>query len=211
MPLRYNVVSAFPIRRSGTREGAVMSFNNLGFIFKHFGSLVYSKPILDDLCVFLRGFTDKESVLDIGAGTGVMSEFAYKCNDALKYTALDPAEGMLKYAPPYLDVHVGVAEAMPFEESSFDAVFMGESLHHFNDPDAAFKEVVRVLKNGGRLFIYDFDKGTFLGKSICQMEKLFGEPANFYEPGVLKEVLEGHGFTVQINRHKWRYTVSATL
>jgi demethylmenaquinone methyltransferase/2-methoxy-6-polyprenyl-1,4-benzoquinol methylase len=159
----------------------------------------------------LQGFSDKESVLDIGAGTGVMSEFAYICNDRLKFVAVDPAEGMLKYAPPYLETHIGEAEALPFDDSSFDAVFMGESLHHFSDPDAAFVEVVRVLKNGGRLFIYDFDKSTFLGKSVFLMEKLFGEPANFYEPNALKEELESHGFSVTVMKHGWRYTVSASL
>lgn len=188
-----------------------MPFNNLGFIFKHFGSLVYSKPILEDLCLFLEDFADKESILDIGAGTGVMSEFAYRCNEKLKYVAVDPAEGMLKYAPAYLETHVGEAEALPFEDESFDAVFMGESLHHFHDIDTALTEVVRVLKNGGRLFVYDFDKGTFLGKSVYLMEKLFGEPANFYEPDVLKEVLEGCGFSVTVMKHGWRYTVSATI
>jgi demethylmenaquinone methyltransferase/2-methoxy-6-polyprenyl-1,4-benzoquinol methylase len=189
----------------------MMPFNNLGFVFKHFGSIIYSKPILKDLCIFLHGFTDKESVLDIGAGTGMMSEFAYRCNGNLRYVAVDPAAGMLKYAPPYLESYIGEAEELPFEDSSFDAVFMGESLHHFNDTDAAFKEVVRVLKDGGRLFIYDFDKGTFLGKSVFLMEKLFGEPANFYEPSVLKEELESYSFDVTVIKHGWRYTVSATL
>ena len=189
----------------------MMPFNHLGFVFKHFGSIIYSKPILDDLCLFLHGFSDKESVLDIGAGTGVMSEFAYKCNEKLKFTAVDPAEGMLKYAPEYLETHVGTAEALPFEDDSFDAVFMGESLHHFHDIDAALAEVVRVLKNGGRLFIYDFDRGTFLGKCVCSMEKVFGEPANFYEPNTLKEELESHGFSVTVMKHGWRYTVSASL
>lgn len=189
----------------------MMPFNNLGFVFKHFGSIIYSKPILDDLCLFLHGFSDKESVLDIGAGTGVMSEFAYRCNSALRFTAVDPAEGMLKYAPEYLETHVGTAEALPFEDSSFDAVFMGESLHHFHDIDAALTEVVRVLKDGGKLFIYDFNRGAFLGKCVCFMERVFGEPANFYEPSVLKEELESYGFSVTVMKHGWRYTVSATL
>lgn len=189
----------------------MMPFNNLGFVFKHFGSLIYSKPILEDLYTFLQGFTDKESVLDIGAGTGMMSEFAYRCNKRLKYVAIDPAEGMLKYAPPYLETHIGEAEALPFEDDSFDAVFMGESLHHFNDIDAALVEVVRVLKRDGRLFIYDFDRGTFLGNSVCFIERAFGEPANFYEPAALKEVLESYGFSVSIMKHGWRYTVSARL
>ena len=189
----------------------MIHFNNLGFVFKHFGSIIYSKPILEDLCIFLQDISKEESVLDIGAGTGVMSEFAYKCNDRLKFVAVDPAEGMLKYAPPYLEVHVGVAEALPFEDSSFDAVFMGESLHHFSNPRIAFEEVVRVLKKGGKLFIYDFNLSTFLGKSIYLAEKVLGEPANFYEPYALKKILEEYGFYVKITHHKWRYTVSASL
>lgn len=189
----------------------MIPFNSLGFVFKHFGSLIYPKEVLNELCLFLKPLCNKESVLDIGAGTGVMSEFAYKCNDSLKYIAVDPAEGMLKYASIFIEVHVGAAEALPFEDNSFDAILMGESLHHFKDPKIAFKEVVRVLKKDGKLFIYDFDVSTFRGKSIFMMEKLLGEPANFYKPIILKEMLEEQGFKVEISYHKWRYTVSACL
>ena len=189
----------------------MIPFNHLGFVFKNFGSLIYPKVVLEELCRFLKPLSSQASVLDVGAGTGVMSEFAYKCRDELKYVAVDPADGMLKFAPSFLETHVAAAEELPFEDSSFDAIIMGESLHHLSNPELAFKEVVRVLKTDGKLFIYDFDVSTFLGKSICLIEKSLGEPAHFYEPNALKKVLEEYGFCVEISQHKWRYSVSAYL
>ena len=189
----------------------MITFNHLGFIFKNFGSLIYPNKVLEELCLFLKPFRNGESVLDIGAGTGMMSEFAYKCNSKLKYVAIDPADGMLQYAPEYLDTHIGVAELLPFEDNSFDAILMGESLHHFNNPELALEEVKRVLKKNGKLFIYDFDKSTFRGRAIYKMEKLLGEPAHFYEPCELKKMLERYGFSVNISHYKWRYTASASL
>ena len=189
----------------------MIPFNHLGFVFKNFGSLIYPKAVTEELCKFLKPLPSEASVLDVGAGTGVMSEFAYKCRAELKFIAIDPAQGMLEFAPEFLDTHVGTAEALPFEDSSFDAMLMGESLHHLSSPELAFDEVRRVLKRDGKLFIYDFNVSTFLGKSICYVEKALGEPGNFYEPNELKKVLEGYGFAVEVSNHKWRYSLSASL
>ena len=189
----------------------MIPFNHLGFIFKIFGSLIYPKVVLEELCKFLKPLSPQASVLDIGAGTGVMSEFAYQCKDKLRYVAVDPADGMLRFASEFLETHIATAEELPFEDSSFDAIIMGESLHHLRNPDLAFEEAVRVLKKNGKLFIYDFDVSSFLGKSICLIEKSLGEPAHFYEPNALKKLLEGYGFNVEISQHKWRYSVSAYL
>ena len=189
----------------------MIPFNYLGFIFKNFGALIYPKEVLEELCIFLKPLSHQASVLDIGAGTGIMSEFAHRCNSELKYTAVDPADGMLKYAPKYLQTHVATAEELPFEDNSFEMMLMGESLHHLEDPELAMKEIVRVLKKNGRLFIYDFDLSTFRGKAIYLMEKMLGEPVNFYEPYELKKILEGYGFSVEVSHHKWRFTIGACL
>ena len=146
------------------RECSMIPFNHLGLVFKHFGSVIYPKKVLEELCVFLKPFSNNESILDVGAGTGVMSEFAYSCNSELKYIAVDPAEGMLKYTPAYVKTYIAKAEKLPFENNSIDAVLMGESLHHLDNPNLALKEIVRVLKRNGKLFIYDFDLNTFRGK-----------------------------------------------
>ncbi len=189
----------------------MIPFNYLGWFFKTFGSIIYPEVVRQILCEFLKNVPTQAKILDLGAGTGMMSEFSYKCRDDLSFIAVDPAENMLKYALPYIKTQVASAEDLPFTEGSFDVVLMGESLHHFNNIDQALKEIVRVLKKEGKIFIYDFDVSTFLGKSICRGEKLLGEPGNFFVPEILKKKLEDYGFIAEISKHRWRYTIVATL
>ena len=189
----------------------MIPFNHLGFVFNTFGSFVYPKSVREALCTFLKEQAPQSKVLDIGAGTGMLCKFGYEYRNDLEYVAVDPAEGMMKYAKDYVETYQASAEALPFEESSFDVAMMGESLHHFRNVDKALSETVRVLKNGARLFIYDFDVQSFMGKSICKGEMLLGEPGNFFTPQDLQEKLESYGFFPVITKHGWRYTVDARL
>lgn len=189
----------------------MIPFNYLGWVFKYFGPLIYPHTVRNSLCSFLKPLSKHASVLDLGAGTGVMSEFAYACRADLKFTAVDPAEGMLKFTAAYIQTHQAYAEALPFDAASFEAILIGEALHHFKDVDRSIQEMVRVLQNKGSVFIYDFDSSTFLGKSLCRIEKLLGEPGNFFAPEVLREKLESHGFSVHINHYGYRYTISSQL
>ena len=189
----------------------MIPFNHLGWIFKYMGPFIYPQNVRKSLCCFLKPVSNDASVLDLGAGTGIMSEFAYACREDLQFTAVDPAEGMLKFSAEYVETHKANAEALPFEAESFEAILIGEALHHFQDVDKSMQEMVRVLNKEGRLFIYDFDSSTFMGKNLCRIEKIFGEPGNFFAPGVLKQRLESHGFSVHISQYGWRYTISAQL
>lgn len=186
-------------------------FNHLGWIFKYLGPSIYPHTVRESLCNFLIPLSKSASVLDLGAGTGIMSEFAYACREDLQFTAVDPAEGMLKYSAEYIQTYKGHAETLPFEGDNFEAILIGEALHHFTDVEKSIGEIVRVLKKEGKLFIYDFDSSTFMGKLICRVEKILGEPGNFFAPRVLKPILESHGFSVQINHYGWRYTIDAQL
>ena len=47
------------------------------------------------------------------------------------------------------------AEYIPFRERVFDVVLMVDLLHHVPNPDAAIKEVNRILRRGGQLFVWD--------------------------------------------------------
>ncbi len=92
-------------------------------------------------------------VLDIGAGTGAANHLL----GDRQIVALDPSEPMLSLnrAP---EKHVGVGEALPFEDASFEAVFSAFVVRNLDSVDATLAEIDRVLKPGGKAGIVDLGR-----------------------------------------------------
>lgn len=88
---------------------------------------------------------------------------------------------------------------------------MGDTIHHIDNPHKAVMEIKDCMVPNGRLFIFDLNPDTFIGRIICRMESLFKEPANFYSPEKLSEMLTEYGFRTKINEYDWRYSVEAEL
>jgi len=103
-------------------------------------------------------------VADIGAGTGFISQGL--AEKVAKIHLLDASEEMLDVArqnlKEYTHVEYHLAESLdlPLADQSMDVVFANMYLHHTADPLAAIKEMVRLLKPGGRLVITDLDTHT---------------------------------------------------
>ncbi|MGY1802778.1 class I SAM-dependent methyltransferase [Blastococcus sp. SYSU D00922] len=93
----------------------------------------------------------RERVLDLGAGTGLLTEVvAGLAHDVL---AVDPSPEMLAELTarlPGVRTAVGTAESLPAEAGSVDAVVAGQAAHWF-DPAPAAREIRRVLRPGGVL------------------------------------------------------------
>ncbi|MFL5921124.1 MAG: class I SAM-dependent methyltransferase [Gaiellaceae bacterium] len=86
-------------------------------------------------------------VLDLAAGTGRLTdELRRRFADVV---AVEPDDRMRAIHGRAL---AGSAEAIPLDEASVDAVFVGEAFHWF-DPAAAIAELARVLRPGGGLAV----------------------------------------------------------
>lgn len=187
----------------------MIPFNYLGPVFKVCASLIYPGKFKNELKRIAREFRENGSVLDIGSGTGILSTFIASERRDLRISLLDPAPGMLKYAPQSMTKVIGVAESLPFANDFFDAVLVGDALHHFNEPVRAMREISRVIRSAGFLIIFEIDPGTGLGSIITRGEKLLGEPAHFYGPDTLMKLLPDHVFRHNIYRFDWRYALFA--
>jgi len=184
----------------------MIPFNRLGLPFKLFSRFVYPKKVLWDISNLVKELMPESYVLDVGSGTGVLIEFAHTVRDDLKYVSLDQAYGMIQYAPQYALKTVGVAESLPLK-SIFNLVLMGDTIHHIDDPDTVLAEIKNCMKPNGCLFIFDINPDTLIGGIVCRMERFFKEPATFYSPEVLSDMLEQYGFRTNVNRYDFRYSV----
>jgi len=81
------------------------------------------------------------SVLNVGAGAG-----SYEPND-LKVTAVEPSVTMRAQRPPNLSRAIDArAEALPFEDNSFDAAMALVTVHQWSDLRSGLKELRRVTR-----------------------------------------------------------------
>ena len=136
-----------------------------------------------------------EMLLDIGGGTGRVTQQLAQVGVAV--TVIDPAPGMLAAAQAKgLRSVRALAEQLPFASNSIPRILIVDAFHHFARQELAARELMRVLKPGGRLVIEEPDLRMTGTKLIAIMEKIALMQTHFMAPPAMAALFERAGARV---------------
>lgn len=116
--------------------------------------------------VTVSGAKEGDRVLDIAGGTGDLTRlFARKVGSRGQVIHTDINEAMLRVGRDRM-INEGViapplvcdAEKLPFADNYFDVVCVAFGLRNMTHKDQALREMLRVLRPGGKLCVLEFSK-----------------------------------------------------
>lgn len=167
MPLSHDEAEAFSAFERSGWENAANPYHH------HWGSLSRQsvEPMLD-----AAGAASGCRLLDIATGAGYAAAAAARRGcEAVGVDFSQAQVDLARMTYPEIDFRQGDAQKLDFEAGSFDSVVMGFGANHLPDPDAAFGEIGRVLKPGGRFAFTVWDApraGTGFGIILSLIETL---------------------------------------
>jgi len=110
-----------------------------------------------------------KSWLDIGCGTGALSEAIEKYMSPVDLSGIDQSTGYIERAKQRISKNqnfiTGDVDNLPFDDQKFDVVVSGLALNFFPNLENALLEFKRVTKPGGIIgaYVWDYsDKMEFL-------------------------------------------------
>ena len=132
------------------------------------------------LLVSASGAAPSDTVLDVACGPGLVA--AAFAQAARHVTGIDLTPAMIDRARALVrerglanvTLTVGDVRPLPYEDGTFSLVVSRFAFHHFPDPGAVLREMVRVCAPGGRVVVADaaVSPDPARGAAFNRMEKL---------------------------------------
>ena len=100
--------------------------------------------------------------LDVGCGTGALTETILKVTNPAAVQGIDHSSAYIEFAreqiaDPRVRFEVGDAQALPADSGGYDAVVSGLALNFIPDRQAALREMTRAAQPGGVVAAYVWD------------------------------------------------------
>jgi ubiquinone/menaquinone biosynthesis C-methylase UbiE len=120
------------------------------------------------------------SFLDIGCGTGwAVGQVAKAVDYKGTFYGIDLSSGMIGKARENFMGHDNIhfveasSESIPLADNQFDNIICTNSFHHYLHPEKAMKEIARLLKTGGKIYILDPTADFWFIKILDKLIKIF--------------------------------------
>ncbi len=162
------------------------------------------------------------SVLDVAAGNGnatLAAAHRFARVTSTDYVGALLERGKERAAAERLSIHFqeADAEALPFADSSFDAVLSTFGVMFTPNQEKAAAELVRVVSKGGKIGLANWTPDGFIGQILKIVTKYAPPPAGIKPPTLwgtttrLGELFHGQEVTSSVQTFNFRYEFAGTL
>jgi len=139
-----------------------------------------------------------ETIIDVGGGTGLIAKVLRGMTQESDIFVIDLSRNMLqKVDDPTLSVIQGDVTSFPLKNETFTLAIMINTIHHIYETkqQLALREVFRILKKQGRIFIIDiWFPNTFSSNLFVKIEKLLVGKTSHLTPDAMKRAVQNVGF-----------------
>ncbi len=138
-----------------------------------------NRQFVDDLVADGKSFGPR--VIDLGCGPAAIPIELCLRFDSIEVLAIDSEVEMLEIAKREIDIaglldritlhHASVCAMEDYEDGMTDTVISNSMLHHLDEPQLGLQTAVRLIREGGRLFVRDLARPS----SLEETESLVSE------------------------------------
>ena len=155
-------------------------------------TLKFKKLLLEEIKI-----KPMDSILDVACGNGTfLKMLSSKCD--IKGYGIDISEKMIENAKkicPDMTFEISSCDHTSFESQMFDAITVCAAYHHFPDVKAFAKEINRILKPHGMLYVAELYYPLII-RLICNpfVPLLRTGDVKIYSPGEIQSNFEAYCF-----------------
>jgi len=178
-----------------------LRFKSLNFIFDRFLEVTMKEEWIKNELINFSKLNNGQNILDFGCGTGTLIKLALEKAPGLNIVGLDIDQNILDLAVKKLKTYKtqlvkynGIN--IPFSDSHFDKVISSLAIHHIESDNKVliFKEIGRVLKTTGEIYILDFSEPKDVYSQFVTSILKHIEPIHDNIEGKIPEMLNESGF-----------------
>jgi len=150
------------------------------------------------LDLVLLTLPDKGRLLDVGCGWGLTTAVIAASRPGLSVTGLDISEAkswgpLQKYGATFQSYD---SRTFPFEDNTFDYCLAFGVIEHTEDEVKFLREISRVLKTGGRLFVFNLPNKYALFERIANLAGIKSHDRT-YTASRIRALMQSTGFTIE--------------